>query len=369
MERDFWRHRRVFLTGHTGFKGGWMVLWLHHLQARVSAYSLPPNTVPSLFEVCGVGEGIESLTGDINDAETLAEAMASCQPTIAFHFAAQPLVRRSYGNAPLTFRTNVIGTVNFLEAVRAASSIRAAVIVTSDKCYEPRQGVAGYSEGDVLGGSDPYSASKACAELVAASYRESFFAESNSTQIATVRAGNVIGGGDWAEDRLVPDAIKALSAGRDLAVRNRGFIRPWQHVMEPLAGYLALAERLCDGTGAWSSSWNFGPQNRSVATVAVIADKICAAWGNGLWHSGEEYSGLKETGVLRLDSSKARRLLGWSSRLSLDESVATTVDWYRAHLAKPAVDMRKFTTSQISSYEERLSSSSHQGALKADSDF
>lgn len=325
-----WRGRRVFLSGHTGFKGGWLSLWLASLGAEVAGYALPPSTTPSLFELAGL-EG--ALAGhhlaDIRDPATLGAALAAAEPEVVFHLAAQPLVRLSYREPLETWATNVMGTANLLEAVRHCPSVRAVVAVTTDKCYDNREWVWGYRETDPLGGHDPYSASKAGAELVAQSYRKSFFA-GQGPLLATARAGNVIGGGDWSEDRLIPDAARAASAGRDLLIRNPSATRPWQHVLESLHGYLLLAERLLAGEAEFADAFNFGPDAADNLRVADVLARLQAHWPELSWKldpaAGEAPH---EARALYLDSAKARSRLGWLPVWSLDRGLEMTAKWYR----------------------------------------
>jgi CDP-glucose 4,6-dehydratase len=355
LTRAFWEDRKVFLTGHTGFKGGWMAVWLKALGARVAGYALPPSTMPSFFNLCRVADRIDSCFGDVRDAGHLTAALKAQAPDVVFHFAAQPLVRRSY-HAPLeTLDTNIMGTAHVLEAVRRTPSVRAVIVVTSDKCYENRGGVWGRREDDPMGGNDPYSASKGCAELIAAAYQHSFF-RTNGATIATVRAGNVIGGGDWSEDRIVPDAIRALGSGRPLAVRNPHAVRPWQHVLAPLSGYLMLAEKVFAEPRTWAGGWNFGPEDADAVPVSTVSDLIVNSWGDGAsWENVSEPDAPHEDACIKLETSKARQLLGWRPRLALREAVEWSVAWYRKALDSTSGDeMWNFTRQQISCYEERM---------------
>ncbi|MEI9986556.1 MAG: CDP-glucose 4,6-dehydratase [Aliidongia sp.] len=345
----FWRGKRVFVTGHTGFKGAWLCAWLDRLGARVFGLSLPPESATSLCSLIGLDQSIGSLHADIRDAERLHEAMAGFVPDIVLHLAAQSLVRRSYRDPAGTFATNVMGTVNLLEAVRKTPSVRAVVVVTSDKCYENREWVWPYRETEALGGADPYSASKAGAELVAQAWRQSFFGADQPAAVATARAGNVIGGGDWAEDRLIPDCIAALTAGRPIEIRNPAATRPWQHVLDPLAGYLTLAERLVTQGQGFARAWNFGPANEDIRPVAAIADAVTARWGEGARWIATGMAGPHEAGLLAVDASLARARLGWAPRLRLDEALNWTVDWYRRqHAGEPAETL---VAQQIEAYE------------------
>lgn len=353
----FWRGRKVFLTGHTGFKGSWIALWLHQLGATVHGYALEPESSSNSFDAFGIEEKIASSTiADIRDLPDLAAAMQRADPEIILHFAAQSLVRRSYAEPIDTFATNVMGTAHLLEAARSCRSLRAAVVVTSDKCYENHDWPWAYRENDAMGGHDPYSASKGCAELLTRSYARSFFPEqqwdSHQVAVASARAGNVIGGGDWSEDRLVPDFIRAALDGKPLIVRNPIAVRPWQHVLEPLAGYLMLAEKLVHTGPQYSGGWNFGPTDAHTRSVAWVSDRLTAIWGEGSsWvHRGEET--LKEARTLRLDSGKAEQQLGWRGLWSLDEALSHTVNWAKAH--RDGQDMAKFTVAQIDQFTAKL---------------
>lgn len=345
------------MTGHTGFKGGWLVTWLLEMGARVSGYALAPDTEPSYFGLCALDRRADSMVGDVRDGAKVKDAFATSQPEVILHLAAQSLVRRSYRDPAETFATNVMGTVNVLEAVRVAPSVRAVVIVTSDKCYQNRELVWGYREEDPLGGHDPYSASKACAEMVVTAYRRSFFELDNSqVAIATVRAGNVIGGGDWAEDRLVPDAIRALQRNEPLLLRNPNSMRPWQHVLEPLAGYLMLAQRLYQEGRKWACAWNFGPSYEESVTTSELADLIIREWGAGSWQAASLTDSPHEAGYLKLDSSKARTFLGWRALLTPAEAVDLTVEWYREAVSENGARLFGMSSRQIQSYESRLES-------------
>ena len=315
----------MLVTGHTGFKGSWACVWLHELGAEVTGLALGPPTEPSLFEAARVADVVADRRGDVRDAAAVRTAVAAARPEVTLHLAAQPLVRRSFDEPVATYETNVIGTANVLEALRGAPEARVAVVVTSDKCYEPRPDGAPCREGDPLGGADPYSSSKACAELVTAAYRRSF---PGGPAIASARAGNVIGGGDWAADRLVPDALRAALAGRELVVRNPAAVRPWQHVLNPVGGYLELAQRAWGDRGA-AGPWNFGPEPDDELPVSEVADRLCALWGDGLRWRAEDDGGPPETAVLRLDSAKARRELGWTPAWGLDAGLRATVGWFR----------------------------------------
>lgn len=349
VTQDLWRGRRVFVTGVTGFKGAWLALWLQRLGARVCGYSLPPPTSPSLFAVARVQDDVEWLDADVRDLARLTREIRSREPEVVFHLAAQSLVRASYERPVETFETNVMGTVHVLEAVRATPSVRAVVVVTSDKCYENREWVWPYRESDALGGHDPYSTSKACAELVTASFRQSLFNDAGAA-IATARAGNVIGGADWASDRLVPDIVSSIVAKRAAILRNPKSVRPWQHVIEPLAGYLTLAEHLLLQGQRFADAWNFGPSADSVQSVATLANGLCATWGDGASWSHDSSVHPHEAGILALDSAKARSRLGWRPRLDYHDAIRWTVAWYKAfHGGQEA---RELTLEQIRQYEE-----------------
>jgi CDP-glucose 4,6-dehydratase len=349
----FWQDKRVFLTGHTGFKGGWLALWLKALGARVSGYALAPASAPNLFEAARVDRALEHRTGDIRALADLRAALRDCRPDVVFHLAAQSLVRQSYAEPVETYATNVLGTVNLLEAVRQEPSARAVVIVTSDKCYENRERAEPYAEGEPMGGHDPYSSSKGCAEIVTAAYRASYFDPArhgeHGVAVASVRAGNVIGGGDWAADRLIPDAARAADAGEPIRIRNPKAVRPWQFVLEPLHGYLLLAERLWSGGGAFAQAWNFGPADEDARAVAEVMDRIVALWGGGLRWEPDRASHPHEATLLRLDSRKARAELGWRPRLGLPQALQWTVRWYQER--QRGADMARVTADQIAAYQ------------------
>ena len=355
MNPDFWRGKRVLMTGHTGFKGSWLSLWLQSMDATVVGYSLAPPTNPSLFEVAEVGKGMTSIIGDIRDLEKLRAVFAEHKPEIVIHMAAQPLVRYSYIEPVETYSTNVMGTVNLLEAVRSTGSVKAVVNVTSDKCYENREWVWGYRENEAMGGYDPYSSSKGCAELVAAAYRNSFFHPENYQQhgvaIASARAGNVIGGGDWAGDRLIPDILRAITEGRPVNIRNPHAIRPWQHVLEPLSGYLQLAQKLYEEGVSYAEGWNFGPNDEDAKPVQWIVEKLTESWGEGASWVLDGGDHPHEAHYLKLDCSKAKARLDWHPRWHLDETLGKIVDWHRAH--RDGKDMRAFSLSQIKLYARR----------------
>ena len=345
-----YRGRRVFITGHTGFKGPWLALLLARAGARVSGYALAPNTTPSLFDAACVASSLAAHTiGDVRDASTLARAMDIAQPEIVFHLAAQPLVRASYRDPAQTWSTNVMGTVNVLDAVRACPSVRAAIVITTDKCYDNKEWLWGYRETDPLGGHDPYSASKAGTELVAASYRKSFLAE-RGVLLATARAGNVIGGGDWSEDRLIPDAARAAAAGQTLEIRSPHATRPWQHVLEALHGYLRLGNRLLDGDAALADAFNFGPEPRDNVSVGTVLRGLRAHWPELEWkHCPPPGAAPHEARNLYLDAARAHMLLGWAPRWTLDEALAATAQWYRTVQLSPT-QARAITEQQIEQF-------------------
>ncbi len=356
--RQAYGGKRVFVTGHTGFKGGWLTFWLTKLGASVSGFSLPPPTHPSFFEATGLEDLCDHLQGDIRDAQRLQTALTTARPDIVFHLAAQSLVRQSYQFPVETVSTNILGTAHLLEAIRLQRLPCAVVVVTSDKCYENREWVYGYRENDALGGHDLYSMSKAGAELLVSAYRRSFFPLQRISEhgvcLATARAGNVIGGGDWAADRIVPDAIRALSRGEAVPVRNPGSTRPWQHVIEPIYGYLILAARLADASASREplcEAWNFGPGLDDTHSVGELATAVVKHWGSGHWVQPPNTAGEHETTHLRLSVEKSRAQLGWASRWSFSEAISHTVAWYLAHCrGASATDLRALCATQISSY-------------------
>jgi CDP-glucose 4,6-dehydratase len=353
MNADFWRGKKLFLTGHTGFKGSWLCVWLQKLGARLVGYSLAPPTEPNLWSLAQVRKGMRSARGDVLHLSHLRNALSDFQPEFVFHLAAQSLVRESYANPIETFATNIMGTANLLEAVRSVASVRAVVIVTSDKCYENLESHSAYHETDRLGGNDPYSCSKACTELLTSCYRRSFFSSREPNPgIASVRSGNVIGGGDWATDRLVPDAMRAVMAEKELHVRNPSAIRPWQHVLDPLRGYLMLAEKLFTQPDDFSGPWNFGPNTSSVFSVAEILDRLHKLWGEELRWRADPGVPLREATYLTLDSNKAKQELRWEPVLTLDSALRATVDWYKAY--RDNQDMARTTLQQIEAYEASL---------------
>ena len=343
----FWCERRVLVTGLTGFKGSWLALWLRELGANVIGYALSPPTAPSLFDAAGLLDQVRWLDADIRDLARVKSGVSQFAPEVVFHLAAQSLVRPSYESPVDTFATNVMGTVNLLEALRDQKATRAIVVVTSDKCYENREWVWPYRENDPLGGRDPYSSSKACTEIVTSSYYRSFF-KTNHVGVATARAGNVIGGGDWSRDRLVPDVVAALAAGTSALIRNPASVRPWQHVLEPLLGYLLLAERLASDDQGFSEGWNFGPDPLAVQPVSELVTSLCALWGDGArWHS-IDLAQPHEAQLLALDASKARGRLRWVPRLDLGEALGWTARWYKAFYR--GEDIRTVSLQQLHDY-------------------
>jgi CDP-glucose 4,6-dehydratase len=351
MSVNAWQGRRVFLTGHTGFKGAWLALWLHQVGAEVTGFALPPPTEPSLFARAGVGDTLTHVVGDIRDLGAVTAAMREARPEVVFHLAAQPLVRLSYEEPVETYATNVMGTVHVLEAARRSRDVKAFVCITTDKCYENREWVWPYRESDPMGGHDPYSSSKGAAELVVAAYRRSFM-DAAGIGVASVRAGNVIGGGDWAADRLIPDLVHAFGRGEAPAIRSPGAVRPWQHVLEALGGYLLIAERLLAGEPGFADAWNFGPADDDARPVSWIVERLRAAWGGGA-AAPAPWTGTvpHEAGLLRLDTSKARAQLGWRPALPLGEALEWIVDWHRRTAA--GEDARTVTMEQIAAYRAR----------------
>jgi CDP-glucose 4,6-dehydratase len=351
-EPSFWAGRRVLVTGHTGFKGAWLSLWLTQLGAEVVGFSAGVPTQPSLYEAARVGELVESVTGDVRDADAVAAAVARAAPEVVLHLAAQPLVRRSFAAPIETLAVNVMGTAHVLEAVRAAASVRSVVVVTSDKCYENREWPWAYREDEALGGHDPYSASKGAAELVTASYRASFFDGPGAAAIASARAGNVIGGGDWAQDRLVPDLARAAAAGTPLRVRNPDAVRPWQHVLEPLAGYLVLAQRAAADPGV-ARAFNFGPAPDEARPVGWVVDRLAARWGGAVRVQTDPGPHPHEAHHLRVDSSRARAELGWRPVWGLEAALDRTADWYRA--SADGADARALSLAQLEAFSSSSS--------------
>ncbi|EKE68139.1 CDP-glucose 4,6-dehydratase [Oceanibaculum indicum] len=347
---DFWREKRVLITGHTGFKGGWLALWLQRLGARVTGIALPPNTSPNLFELARIADGIDSHFCDIRDAEALSGMVRSARPDIVFHLAAQPLVRASYAQPLDTFSSNVMGTAHVLEALRGLETVKVAVMVTTDKVYRNHERLQPYREDEPLGGHDPYSASKAASEIVIASYRDAFLAEQR-VAVSSARAGNVIGGGDWSMDRLIPDAVRAWQAGTVLDIRRPNAVRPWQHVLEPLAGYMSLARQSWDRPNL-AGAYNFGPDSAGVASVRDVVELARAAYGVGAVRYGDGQEGPHEAGLLALDAGKARSILGVAPRWPLAQAVERTLAWYRAQ--QGGGDARALCEAEIAEYEGKL---------------
>ena len=355
MFKSTYRDKKVLLTGHTGFKGAWLSLWLTMLEAEVIGYSLDPPSEPNLFQAIGLEKDLTHIRGDICDPKHIQEVFAEHEPDIVFHLAAQPLVRYSYNEPRLTYETNVMGTVNVLEAVRQTQSVRMVVNITSDKCYENREWVWGYREHDPMGGRDPYSSSKGCAELVTSAYLHSFFSpedydKTHHVAMASVRAGNVIGGGDWGTDRLIPDCVRALSRGKDILIRYPNAIRPWQHVLEPLSGYLLLGVKLWEHGPKFSGGWNFGPMDVEVLSVEDIVKQVCQVWGKGKY-TIENRNQPHEAHSLKLDCSKARIKLGWRPKYSVQQALQHTVEWYRKFYEGDSQrQIKEFTLEQIEKY-------------------
>lgn len=346
----FWKGKKVFLTGHTGFKGSWLSLWLSSMGARVYGYALEPNTIPSLFKTLSIESVIEgSSIADIRDLETLQKRMREFNPDVVIHMAAQPLVRSSYINPVETYAINVMGTVHVLECTREINSIRATVVVTTDKCYENKEWTWGYRENEPMGGYDPYSNSKGCAELVTSAYRQSFFNNSAlSNKVASARAGNVIGGGDWSQDRLIPDAFRAFEQNMPLKIRNPLATRPWQHVLEPLAGYLVLAEALYVHGSTYATGWNFGPNDKDTRQVQDVIDMLILRFGNSAHWEKENLAQPHEAHFLKLDCSKANVNLGWIPKWNLEDAIQKIVDWQKSFLNKE--DMQSISLAQINQY-------------------
>lgn len=356
MEHSFWRGKRVLVTGHTGFKGSWLCVWLRELGAEVIGYGLGPYTERDNYVCCAMEEKIVDIRGDIRDAARLQRVFDEYQPELVFHLAAQPLVRRSYIEPVLTYETNVMGTLHVLESVRHTESVRAAVMITTDKCYENKETMTPYRETDALGGYDMYSSSKACDELLIASYRNSFLNpkdfEVHRKAVASVRAGNVIGGGDWSADRIVPDCVRAMEAGEAVEIRSPGAVRPWQFVLEPLYGYLLLAERLYLEPIPYSGGWNFGPQPELIVDVWRMAGEIAEAYGGGSVRDCSAGTHPHEAGLLLLDSTKAKEKLGWQTRLSFCQTIRMTLAWYQEAKAHPNPEMYPFCKEQIAAYSK-----------------
>jgi len=351
IDRRFWKGRRVFVTGHTGFKGSWLCLWLHELGAQVKGFALEPPTTPSLFKEARIAELVESETGDIRDLESVTKSIHDFQPDILIHMAAQPLVRYSY-DAPIeTYAVNVLGTAHVLEAAKNCKSIKSVVSVTTDKCYENKEWVWAYRENEPMGGHDPYSSSKGCAELVTASYRKSYYEDSH-IGLASARAGNVIGGGDWALDRLVPDILRAFEKNQPVVIRSPDAIRPWQHVLEPLSGYLKLAQALYQDPRSYAEGWNFGPNEDDAKPVSWILDQMVGSWPGSSWKLDQSAENPHEANYLKLDISKAKSKLHWRPIWSLSETLSQIVSWHKNWIS--GKDMQKTSIDEISKYMQSM---------------
>jgi CDP-glucose 4,6-dehydratase len=349
---DFYSGKRVFITGHTGFKGSWLCLWLSSLGAEVTGYALKPPTDPSLYELCAIEKLVKSNIADVRDGTVLIQAVLASQPEIVIHMAAQPLVRDSYKIPVETYSINVMGTVNLLEAIRQCKTVKAVINVTTDKCYENKEWVWGYRENEPLGGYDPYSNSKACSELVTAAYRNSYFNPkdyaAHGVAVASARAGNVIGGGDWATDRLIPDCVSAILKGEKIIIRNPEAIRPWQHVLEPLSGYLILAQKLYEEGPRYAEAWNFGPDDSGAKPVEWLVQRLCAKWGSGASYAIDKGRHPHEAHYLKLDCSKAKSELGWQPRWGLEKALESIVAWTQTY--QQSLDLRKICVQQIEEY-------------------
>jgi CDP-glucose 4,6-dehydratase len=361
MELDFSRQfggvfagKKVLVTGHTGFKGSWLSLWLCLLGAKVTGYALAPASDLDNYVLCHLNENITDIRGDIRDEAHLRDVFETAQPDIVFHLAAQPIVRDSYRFPKDTLETNIMGTVNLLENIRLSNAVQAGVIITSDKCYENKEQMWGYREGDALGGYDPYSASKGCAEIVTSAYQRSFFGSGQGAgshkDVSTARAGNVIGGGDWAAHRIIPDCVRSLRLGQPMGIRSPRAVRPWQFVLEPLYGYLLLASKMITSPGQFSGAWNFGPDLESVMPVGAVVEKVIDRWGSGEWIDQSDPAAVHEAGLLNLDCTKAKTLLGWKPRLDLTEALDLTLEWYQTF---ETMDAYKLCCNQIVAYSIR----------------
>jgi CDP-glucose 4,6-dehydratase len=353
---EFYRGKKVLVTGHTGFKGGWLAVWLKLMGAEVIGFALPAATQPNMYGVADVAEGIVSILGDVRDLASVKKAFLQHNPDIVMHLAAQAWVRRSYREPVETYATNVMGTVHVLEAARATPSVRSIVVVTSDKCYENREWKRGYEETDAMGGHDPYSSSKGAAELVTSAYRRSFFSGSGSAAVGSGRAGNVIGGGDWSEDRLIPDIVRGISSGTPIKIRRPETIRPWQHVLQPVSGYLLLAQKLYDHGRSYADAWNFGPDTGESTTTIDLAERVRAAWGKGCIEVQPDSNAPHEDAHLLLNCVKAAQHLGWRPLIQLPQAVEWTVDWYRAFYERSSTSPRAITERQILAYMENAAS-------------
>lgn len=352
VDTNFWKGKKIFITGHTGFKGSWLCLWLSRLNAKVTGYALNPPTDPNLYALCRIDKLVRTTIADIRDGVLLTKAMQAAEPEVVIHMAAQPLVRDSYKIPVDTYSINVMGTVNLFEAVRATKSVKAVINVTTDKCYENKEWVWGYRENEPMGGYDPYSNSKACSELVTTAYRSSYFNEkdhaTHGVAIASARAGNVIGGGDWALDRLIPDFIRAILKKEKVVIRNPQAIRPWQHVLEPLSGYLMLAQKLVVEGPRFNGGWNFGPDDSDAKPVAWLVERLCAKWGSGASYSLDKGTHPHEAHYLKLDCSKAKTELGWHPQWDLEKAIDSIIEWTRVYTAHENV--ATICTKQIDDY-------------------
>lgn len=362
----FWQGKRVYLTGHTGFKGGWLSLWLQSMGAVVKGFALEPNTAPSLFNEAKIANSMESEFGDIRDLQAVTSSMTAFNPDILIHMAAQPLVRLSYREPVETYSTNVMGSLHVLEAARQCTNLRAIVNVTTDKCYENREWEWGYREDEPMGGHDPYSSSKGCVELLTASYRHSFFNDPNKAALASARAGNVIGGGDWAEDRLIPDILRAFEKGEPVNIRNPLSTRPWQHVLEPLSGYLVLAEKLWNGGHSYAEGWNFGPKDEDARPVDWILDKVVQAWGPGATWNLDANPQPHEARYLKLDISKARARLHWTPTWTLEETLTKIVNWHRHWMDKENIQQQCLNEIQGYMADMQITNNQHNSLLETD---
>ena len=364
MFKEFYKGKRVFVTGHTGFKGSWLTLWLKSLGAEVLGYSLEPNTNPSMFEELKIYGHCRNEFGNISDLKKLTEVMKNFKPDMVFHLAAQPLVRLSYAEPILTYQTNVMGSLNVLEAARRCERVRAFVNVTTDKCYENKEVARGYKEDEPMGGYDMYSSSKGCVEIMSSSFRRSFLQEEGTYAMATARAGNVIGGGDWAADRLIPDCVRYINADKKIEIRNPVAVRPWQHVLEPLSGYLLLGQTLFERGKKYAESYNFGPDEDSVLKVAEVAQKVVEYYGKGevVVHKRDD---LHEANLLMLNIEKAERVLGWKPTYSADTAIKKTVEWYKKFYENNNADMYDFTIEQIEEYSDKMKSNYKQIAFSS----
>lgn len=353
IEKSFWKDKKIFITGHTGFKGSWLCLWLHSLGAEITGYALSPPTIPSLFELCKIDRIVHSIIGDVRDNALLTSALNSADPEVVIHMAAQALVREAYKNPVETYSTNVMGTVNLLEAVKYFRNVRVIINVTTDKCYENREWYWGYRENEPMGGYDPYSSSKACSELVTSAYRSSFFNPkdygTHGVGIASARSGNVIGGGDWAPDRLIPDCVRSILKGEKIIIRNPQAIRPWQHVLEPLSGYLMLAEKLYEKGPLYAEAWNFGPNDQDAKNVEWIVKKMCVKWGQNASYEIDKGEHPYEAHYLKLDCSKAKSKLCWYPKWNLEQAIDKVIEWVRAY--RNGENVGKVCQQQVEEYE------------------